>query len=144
MKNTLKAAFFCLSTLLTAPALASNQYGPYEYILPVNEPQIIANISMWTVRADCIIISEEEEEAVINIINVKALYKKGAVNDIKLTRGDKMLVTVEPGEIMRLTAESGARVELTNQGEKDITARCYANFDARLPHSPMPENIPNV
>jgi len=137
MKKTLKTAFFCLSTLLAAPALANNQYGPYEYMLSVNEPQIIPNISMWVIRAECTIISESKD----NVIAIKALYKKGAVNDIKLTRGDKMVISVESGEVIYLTAESGARVELTNEGSEDITARCYADFDSKLPRSPMPENM---
>ena len=140
MKKRLKTAFLCLSTLLAAPVLASNQYGPYEYMLSVNEPQIIPNISMWTVRAECTIISESQD----NVIAIKALYKKGAVNDIKLSRGDKMVISVEPGEVIYLKAESGARVELTNEGSEDIIARCYADFDSRLPRLSMPESMPNV
>ena len=142
MKKTLRTAFFCLSTLLTAPAIAaSGQYGPYDYTLLINEPQVMPNISMWTISAECTIVSDVDD----NIIAIKALYKKGSVNDIKLKRGDTMVLSVDAGEVIHLKAESGARVELTNEGSEDVSARCYASFDPKAPHySSMPENAPDV
>jgi hypothetical protein len=138
MKKTLRTTFLCLTTLLTAPAsaiAASGQYGPYDYLLPINEPQIIPNITMWAIDAECTIISNVQD----NIIAVKALYKKGSVNDIQLKRGDTMVLSVDAGEVLHLKAESGARVELNNEGSEEITARCYASFDSKkaVAYSPM-------
>ncbi len=133
MKKILKVTFFCLTTLLTTPAISGGQYGPYDYILPINEPQLIPNISMWTISAECTIISNVPE----NIITVKALYKKGSVNDVQLKRGDIIVLNVDAGEVLHLKAESGARVELTNEGSEEITARCYANFDPKRSALPL-------
>lgn len=125
MKKTLKATFFCLTTLLSTPIFAtSGQYGPYEYILPVNEPLTIPNLTMWPISAECTIISDVQE----NLIAVKALYKTGSVNDIQLQRGDVLMVSVDAGDVLHLQAESGARVELTNEGNEEVKARCYASF----------------
>jgi|GEM_PF-2019770 len=133
MKKTLKVTFLLLSTLITMPGFtaASGQYGPYNYILPVNDPQVIPNISVWTVHAECTIISDTDN----NIISVKALYKKGSVNSVQLKRGDTLVVTADAGEVLYLEAESGARVELTNEGNENITARCYASFESKSPHN---------
>lgn len=139
MKKTLRTTFLCLTTLLATPAIAGEQYGPYDYVLPINEPQVIPNISMWVINAECTIMSDVHN----NLIAVKALYKKGSVNDITLTRGDTMMISVDAGEVLHLKAESGARVELTNEGSEEITARCYASFDPKL-HSPMQENTSDV
>lgn len=144
MKKILQTSFFCLSTLLAAPSLATSQpelqmlLGPYDYTLFSHEPLVIPNIAMWTINADCTIESESET----NTIVFKALYKKGAVNEIDLARGDTMVISVDKGETIHLKAESGARVELTNEGTEDITARCYANFDSKKPFYPSEENIP--
>jgi len=128
MKKTLRTSLLCLSALLATPALAINQYilqagGPsIDYELPINEPQLFTNIFMWIINVDCTIISKSS----INTISVRALRKQGSVNDISLSPGDTMVVTVDAGEAMRLTAQPGARVELTNEGDEHITARCSA------------------
>jgi len=144
MKKTLKTALLCLTTLFAAPTFAmSGQYGPYDYILPVNEPLMIPNLSMWSITAECTIISNVQD----NLIAVKALYKKGSVNDVKLKRGDILMVSVDAGDVLHLEAESGARVELTNEGSEEITARCYASFtpkQSKHDASFMPEETPNV
>ncbi|MDF1683168.1 MAG: hypothetical protein P1U36_00780 [Legionellaceae bacterium] len=127
MRKTLKASFLCLTTLFTAPTLAfadTGQYGPYDYVLLSNEPQLFTNISLWPVNAECTILSDVED----NLIAVKALYKKGAVNDVKLQRGDSMVISVDSGEVLHLKAEASARVELTNEGDEEVTARCYISF----------------
>lgn len=145
MNKIFSTVFFCLITLLIAPTSAlagSGQYGPYDYVLSVNVPQIIPNLSMWSISAECTIISDVPE----NIISIKALYKKGSVNDIELKRGDIMVVSVEAGEILHLKAESGARVELNNEGTEEITARCYASFYPKnpAPFSPLQEDTSNL
>lgn len=143
MKKTLQTTFFCLATLLApASALAfSGQYGPYDYVLAINEPQVITNISMWAITAECTIMSNVPD----NIIAVKALHKKGSVNDIELKRGDSMVINVDAGEALHLKAESGARVELNNEGSEEITARCYASFDSKTTaiYSPTQEDTSN-
>lgn len=127
MKKTLKASMLCLTTLLAAPSFVfatSSQYGPYEYVLPSNEPLVFTNVSLWPAAAECTILSDVQD----NLIAVKALYKKGAVNDIKLKRGDSMVISVDSGEVLHLEAEPNARVELTNEGDEKVTARCYVSF----------------
>jgi|TARA_R110002126_G_scaffold273866_1_gene418568 hypothetical protein len=127
MKKTLRTTLLCLTTLFIAPTTAFadvSQYGPYDYILPSNEPQLFTNISLWLINAECTILSDVED----NLITVKALYKKGSVNDVQLKRGDSMVISVDSGEVLHLQAEPSARVELTNEGSEEVTARCYVSF----------------
>ena len=56
-----------------------------------------------------------------------------------------MVISVDADETIHLSAEPSARVELTNEGsDEEIKARCYATFEAKSPHSPMPEAIPTT
>ena len=91
-----------------------------EYELPVNDPQVFSNVFFWTVKATCIIISQNNE----NPISVKMLRKNGSVNNTQLTTGDSMGLVVQPGDKLNIIAVSGAKVELINHGTVSIKASC--------------------
>ncbi|MDF1646335.1 MAG: hypothetical protein P1U61_05045 [Legionellaceae bacterium] len=125
MKKQLTAALFCISTLLTTPVLASNQHiltvsPAIDYELPVNEPQIISNVFRWTITADCTILKSNATSTIL----FKILRKKGTLNDITLSRGESLRLTMQPDETFHIVAIPGSSVELTNEGDMDITARC--------------------
>lgn len=98
-----------------------NQVAAYEITLPPNEPQIFTNTFFWSLEAKCTIESENGN----NPFAFTILRKSGSLNGIPLALGDAMDVTVHPGDIIYITAASGARVELINRGEKTFKANCY-------------------
>lgn len=93
-----------------------------EYELLPNEPQIFINYLFWAVEANCIMASEDDS----NDLLAEALARKGAVNGVVLTAGESMRVTVHAGENLKLRAESGAKVQITNFGQHSVKALCTA------------------
>jgi hypothetical protein len=91
-----------------------------EYELPNNDPQQFINYMFWTVEADCQIATTDES----NDLYVKALAKKGKVNNQVLKAGESLVVTVHNGDVLRLSADSGAKVEITNLGLHTVKATC--------------------
>lgn len=91
-----------------------------EYELPANDPLVISNILFWQIKAVCVITSENTG----NPLSVKMLRKTGSVNDTLLATGESLGLTLQPGDIFNVTADSGAKVQLVNLGEKTIKATC--------------------
>ncbi|KTC90601.1 hypothetical protein OQJ18_00855 [Fluoribacter dumoffii] len=93
-----------------------------EYVLRSNVPEPVANFFMWPIEAECKIVSEDES----NDILFEALAKKGKVNNVDLTAGQSLLIKVHPNEILKISADSGARVDITNFGPHTVRAICTA------------------
>mgnify|MGYP000370174043 CR=1 FL=1 len=115
---------FAASISTSSYALENNmmqQQGvTIEYELPPNSPQVFSNYMFWTIEANCRIIAEDESD----VLNVLALAKKGKVNDVQLTSGQSLQVTVHPSENLKISADSGAKVEITNLGTHTVRASC--------------------
>ncbi|MBN9225827.1 MULTISPECIES: hypothetical protein [Legionella] len=121
-----------LGLLCVAASLSTNAYSTeshllqrgvtIEYELPSNDPQIFLNYLFWPVEANCKIATEDESDEFV----VTALAKKGKVNDVSLSAGDSLRITVHPGENLKISAESGAKVEITNFGQHTVKAICTA------------------
>jgi len=125
MMRKIGLTLLCAGSLLTTNAF-SIQYSTFkpglamEYELPANDPLVISNILFWQIKAVCVITSEN----LGNPLSVKMLRKTGSVNDTLLATGESMGLTVQPGDIFNVTAESGAKVQLVNLGDKTIKATC--------------------
>ncbi|MFT4058116.1 MAG: hypothetical protein QM652_01050 [Legionella sp.] len=91
-----------------------------EYPLPPNQPQEFINRMFWTVEAHCTMSTED----LSNTLHIRALAKKGKINDIPLMAGESLEVTIYPEENLKISAESGAKVEITNHGEHTVRAIC--------------------
>lgn len=113
-----------LSTTTYAQVSSSTQVQSItvEYELLPNEPQVFTNYMFWAVEANCKIITEDSS----NILYVVALAKKGKINDMPLLAGQSLQVTVHPEEYLKLNADSGAKVEITNYGDHTVKAICTA------------------
>lgn len=125
MIKKISVILFCAFYLLPGSLLAASHeiFVPgltLEYELPVNVPQVFSNVFLWTVKGTCTIISDTEN----NPIQVKANRGTGAINNAEIKEGDILLFNVKNGETLSIMANSGSQVELTNQGEKTIKARC--------------------
>lgn len=93
-----------------------------EYELVPNEPQLFINYMFWAIEANCKIATVDESDNLF----AEALAKKGKINDITLSEGQSMWVTVHPGENLKLSADSGAKVKITNTGLHTVKATCVA------------------
>lgn len=124
-----KLGFILIGALTSMNIMANNiqthaiQPGvTLEYTLPANEGQIFINYMFWSVDATCKITSPDEN----NDLLIEALARRGKVNDVPLSDGQSMHVLVHNGDLLRLSADSGAKVKITNFGPHDIKATCVA------------------
>lgn len=117
------------SLLCAAVTLSTNVYSTthslqsglsLEYILAPNKPETFINYMYWEIEANCKITTEDEG----NELLAEALAKKGKVNGVTLIKGDSMRVIVHHGETLKISAESGAKVRITNLGQHAIKATC--------------------
>ncbi len=91
-----------------------------EYELPPNEPQTFSNYMFWAIEANCKIITEDEGD----VFYAVAVAKKGKLNGIPWSKGDALRVTVHNGENLKINADSGASVKITNEGAHLVRAIC--------------------
>ncbi|ARB93694.1 hypothetical protein [Legionella longbeachae] len=115
----------CIMTSLTTNTYAMESHAlqqgvTIEYELPSNDPQEFANPMYWAIVAKCKIITEDEN----NDLLVEALAKQGKVNETPLSKGQVLQITVYPHQILKLSADSGAKVKITNLGQHTIKASC--------------------
>lgn len=120
-----------LSLLCVAATITTNTYAvtknnmlqagvTIEYELLPNEPQLFTNYLFWAVEAHCKITTEDDGDVLYGV----GLAKKGKLNDIPWSKGDTIRVTVHNGETMKLNADSGAQVSITNEGQHTVKATC--------------------
>lgn len=126
MLRKISFGLLCIAASLSSSsyALESNamplQGVTIEYELAPNQPQIFANYMFWTVEANCKIFTEDDSDD----LHVVALARTGKVNDMPLSAGQSMHVTVHPNENLKLSADSGAKVQITNLGQHMVKASC--------------------
>jgi hypothetical protein len=126
MLKKIGAALVCVSSLFCA----SHTFATTEHILklglsadyefPPNQPQIFSNIFFWSVNATCTVTSDTPN----HYMDIEMEKKTGAFNGKKLNQGDFTGAMTQPGDVLHITADSGARVKLTNRGSNTIKASC--------------------
>lgn len=124
--STLLCALSLSATInVSAYSMATNTMQPsmtIEYELEPNQPQAFVNYLFWAVEANCKISSQDESNELI----AEAKLKRGKVNGVELSSGQTLSICVRPGEIVKLNAESGAKVIITNLGEHVLRATCIS------------------
>ncbi|KTD63297.1 hypothetical protein Lsan_1415 [Legionella santicrucis] len=125
MLQKLGFGVLCIMTSLTTNTYAMESHPlqqgvTIEYELPSNDPQEFVNYMFWTIEAKCKIITEDDNDDLL----VEALAKKGKVNDFSLATGEFLQITVQPNQILKLSADSGAKVRITNLGQHTVKASC--------------------
>jgi hypothetical protein len=121
-----KFSFICF---LATTALSTHAYATIhpleaqltlEYTLVPNEGEVFINYMFWHVDVNCTVKSMDDTD----LLHVVGLAKKGQVNNIPLAAGDSLNVTVQNGDVLKLGADSGAKVEITNLGKHNVVASC--------------------
>lgn len=125
MIRKLSLAALCAITVGHPVAFATTQNVfpqgfSYDVPLPAQEPQVYTNASFKKAKYDCKIISE----ALDNPFSLTVLDKTGSLNNVKLSKGQSLDIIVHDGEHVLITAASGGKVKLTNNGVKKIIAHC--------------------
>jgi hypothetical protein len=123
-----------LGLLCAAASISTNAYSmvthtlqvgaTVEYELPANQPQLFINYMFWPIEVNCQITTEDES----NEIFAEGLARKGKINDVTIFEGESMTLIVQNGEILKLYAESGAKVKMTNLGLHTVKANCAASY----------------
>jgi hypothetical protein len=128
MLRKISLGLLCLAASINTSSYAiennpiQSQSITMEYELVPNKPELFTNYMFWSIEARCKIISEDESDA----LNVTALAKKGKINDVPLSAGQSIQITVHHNETLKLGADSGAKVEITNLGTHTVKASCTA------------------
>lgn len=127
MLRKIGLSLLCAATLLSAEAYSTQthilQQGvTLEYELAPNEPQMFVNYMYWEIMANCKISTVDQGDELF----AEALAKQGKINDITLTKGNTLSLTVHQGETMKITAAPGAKVRITNHGKHTVKATCIA------------------
>lgn len=125
MLHKIGLGLFCIAASLSTSVYSTEnhllQKGlSVEYELPSNDPQVFINYMFWAIEANCKIHSEDES----NEFLVEALSRKGKINGVPILKGESVRINVHPGENLKLNADSGAKVQLTNFGKHTVKATC--------------------
>ncbi|PJD95593.1 MAG: hypothetical protein CK426_02585 [Legionella sp.] len=122
-----KLALAILSaTAISTPCMAVTinnslqSWATIEYELQPNEAQVFSNYMFWPVEANCKISTEDDN----NVLHAVALTKKGKLNDIPWIKGDTLRLTIHHGETLKINADPGAQVSITNEGLHAVKATC--------------------
>lgn len=125
MLRNLGIGLFLVAATLSAPSYSmathTLQTGiTLDYDLPANDPQVFSNYMFWTVEATCTVSSSDNNI----ILFAKVLAKKGKINDVEVATGNTIQMAMHSGESFKLSADSGAKVEITNLGTQNVHATC--------------------
>lgn len=93
-----------------------------EYELEPNKPQLFTNYMFWAIEANCVVYTEDASDTLYAL----GRTKKAKINDIPISAGQSLQVSVHPNENLKINADSGAKVEITNLGEHTVRASCTA------------------
>lgn len=115
-------ALFSVQTLSMADEPSSHKPSiRIEYELPPHQPMLFANFWFTKVTAICVTEIEEMEAE----IDAELILKKGEINGVTLDQGDSISMIVHPDEKLVISADSGAKVRITNHSGKSVKAYCY-------------------
>jgi hypothetical protein len=90
------------------------------YIFEPKIPTIVVNPLLWHLDTRCTIKSTEAKNTLVGRME----RKTGALNDKALKEGEAGSVVVKNQDVLHVTADYGAQIEIINQGKKTVIARC--------------------
>lgn len=124
LRKTIRYASIFAVALVCHPVVAeTHNLAPnmsIDYKLPVDHAEEFVNHMFWSITATCTFHTEDESDDIF----IKMLSKSGKINGNKINKGDVLTVTIHNNERMKISADSGAKVQLTNKGQHSINAKC--------------------
>ncbi len=108
----------CFALGITAPAFSG--IFSRTYVFEPGKAKIVANPLLWNLDTLCTIQSKDSSNNLTGIMKKKT----GEMNGIHLDQGHSGSVVVKNKEILHITAEVGAQIEITNHGKNIVIAVC--------------------
>lgn len=93
-----------------------------EYEFLPNDPLTLVNYMYWEIEANCTMRIEDPSDD----FQIEVLAKRSSINGTTLSKGESIKITVHADDILKLTAESGAKVKITNLGKHLAKATCVS------------------
>lgn len=91
-----------------------------EYELVPQTPQFFVNFMFWAVEANCKITTTDESDDLF----AEVITKKAKINGQNYNEGQTIIVPVKPDQNLRIGADPGAKVRITNLGNSLVKATC--------------------
>ncbi|WP_131794750.1 hypothetical protein [Fluoribacter gormanii] len=89
--------------------------------LSPNETKLLANNTLWTLNARCVVQCTHQNSGKIKINVIK---NSGVINGRKLSTGQGTLIRVKNNSSVSVSAESGTQINLINLGSDELQAVC--------------------
>ncbi|WP_454780976.1 hypothetical protein [Legionella sp. WA2022007384] len=86
-----------------------------------NETKLLANNTLWTLNATCVVQCTHQNNGKIKINVIK---NSGVINGKKLSTGQGTLIRVKNNSSVSVSAESGTQINLINLGSDELQAVC--------------------
>lgn len=91
-----------------------------EFVFFPSIPTRIENPLYRTMDAKCSIESQGDQNELVGVMKIKT----ASINSVHLNTGENVTISVKNGDIMRIVADFGSRIEMTNKGEGVVRAVC--------------------
>lgn len=89
--------------------------------LSPNETKVLANNSLWTLNATCVVQSSQPKNSKIKVYVTK---NSGTINGKTISAGHGTLLHVKNNSSLSVSAESGTQINLVNLGSGQLEAAC--------------------
>ncbi len=86
-----------------------------------NETKQLANNTLWTLNATCVVQCTHHTNSKIKINVIK---NSGIINGKKLSTGQGTLIKVKNNSSVSVSADSGTQINLINLGTDELQAVC--------------------
>lgn len=124
-KKLMMGLGICLGLSVSACFAAKNinltMGSGIDFKFGVNDSQIFTNTFPWVLNVECRLTCDDN---VKNTLEFTVLKKHGSLNDLPVTVGDTRSIDVHNLDSFRISAVSGARVQLINKGQATVSAIC--------------------
>jgi hypothetical protein len=125
LKKRMISLGFILGLLINASFAAKNINltlgSGIDFHFKANQSQVFTNTFPWVLNVECTLYCDD---ALHNALEFIVLKKNGSLNDMPVYVGDTMSMDIHPFDKFKISAVSGARVQLINKGEGEVTAIC--------------------
>lgn len=113
-------------SIISQPSFATREImlsmgSDIEFNFQANEAQVFTNAFPWLLNVSCTITCDD---VVKNAMQVNVLKKNGSLNNMPLKAGDFMCLDVYNRDTFKISAVSGAKVQIKNIGQGPIKASC--------------------
>lgn len=90
------------------------------YVFEPHKPKIVINPLLWDLDTRCTIQSQDSN----NLLSGLMKKKNGELNGKHLKEGETGSVVVKNKQVLHITADYGAQIEITNKSKGTVVAVC--------------------